>query len=160
MSGGKNESTRRAELEPLAGTDGKEETNGGNLNVPDEDAKEPALTNDALELAAETTCGRALDMGMVFSRIAAMIVGSEFPSTWAIAILISFERELETCVEAAITATEDADDEDDEVGAVDTKPAVRLLLVERGITMWIRVSPPYVQRQHLTRSESKCCKNH
>ena len=94
------------------------------------------MTYEALELTVVTTCGGALDTGAVFFRIAAMIVGSEFLNTWAIAVAIPFEREVDAAVEAAVTTTEVTDDEGDEVGAAETNPAVRLLLVESRGTMW------------------------
>ena len=47
----------------------------------------------------------------------------------------SLEREEDVPVEAAVTTTEAADDAGEDVEAVETVPAAKLLLVERGKTM-------------------------
>ena len=67
----------------MAGKEGKLATNGGNLNVPDEAAKEHATTMAGLELKLVIIGEGVLDTGAAFSRIAAMIVGNEFPMAWA-----------------------------------------------------------------------------
>lgn len=85
----------------------------------------------ALELTLVTT-NRVLDTGVELSRTAAMIVGSEFPRAVATAAAISSEREEEVPAE---TTTDVADDEGEELQAVETKPAARLLFVERGRTI-------------------------
>ena len=85
----------------------------------------------ALELTLVTTDG-ALDTGVELSQIAAMIVGSEFLRAVATAVAISSEREEEVSAE---TTTDAADNEGEEVQAVETKPASKLLLVERGRTI-------------------------
>ena len=115
----------------MAGTRGNIETNDGNLNVPDDAAKEPGTTIAALELTLETA-GGALDTGVELSRIAAIIVGSEFPRALATADAISSESEEDV---PAVTTTDAADDEGEEVQAVETKPAAKPLLVERGRTL-------------------------
>ena len=66
------------------------------------------------------------------SRIAAIIVGGEFPRAVAMADAISSESEEDV---PAVTTTDTADDEEEEEQAVETKPAAKLLLVERGRTM-------------------------
>ena len=76
----------------------------------------------ALELTLVTIDG-ALDTGVELSRIAAMIVGIEFPRAVATAVAISSEREEEVPAE---TTTDAADNEGEEVQVVKTKPATRL----------------------------------
>ena len=49
-----------------------------------------------------------------------MIDGSEFLNAWAMAATISLEREEDSSVEAAVTTTEAADDEGEDVEAVET----------------------------------------
>ena len=109
------------------------ETNAGNLNIPEGDAREPAVTIAGLELTPVTTGEGALDTGAVFSRIAEMIAGSEFSSTWAMVAAISFEREVDAAVEVAVTTCITGASEDGAVneGAVKNMPADKLLLVDR-----------------------------
>ena len=116
----------------MAGTGGKVETNAGNLNVPEEDAREPAVTIAGLELTLVTTGERALDTGEVLSRIAEMMAGREFSSAWAMAAAISFEKQVDAAVEAAVTLTGASEDGAVDEGAVKITPAGKLLLVERG----------------------------
>ena len=108
------------------------ETNAGNLNVPEEDAREPAVTIAGLELTLVTTGEGALDTGQVLSRIAEMMAGREFSSAWAMAAAISFEKEVDAAVEAAVTLTGASEDGAVDEGAVKITPADKLLLVERG----------------------------
>ena len=61
------------------------------------------------------------------SRIAALIVGSEFPRAVATGDAISSESEEDV---PAVTTTDTADDEGEEVQAFETKPAAKLLLVD------------------------------
>ena len=116
----------------MAGTGHKVETIAGNLNVPEGDAREPAVTIAGLELTHVTTGEGALDTGAVFSRIAEMMAGSEFSSSWAMAAAISFEREVDSAVKAAVTITGASEDGAVDEGAVKNTPADKLLLVERG----------------------------
>lgn len=67
----------------MAGKEGKVATNGSNLNVHDEAAREPVTTMAGLELKLVIIGERKLDRGAAFSRIIAMIVGNEFPTAWA-----------------------------------------------------------------------------
>ena len=76
----------------MAGMGENIKTNGGDLNIPDEDAIEPATTIAGLELILVTSGGEALETGAVFFPIAMMIGGSEFLNMWAMAGAISFER--------------------------------------------------------------------
>ena len=132
ITGEGNESTRQAELEPeIAGTGRKVETNDVNLNVREDAACETTTTIAALELTL-VTGGGALETDAELSRIATIIEGSEFP--WAVATAEAISSESEEDV-PAVTATDAEDDEGEEVQAVETKPATKLLLVERGRTM-------------------------
>ena len=131
----------------MAGTGGNVETNDGNLNVPDDAAKEPATTIAALELTLETASG-ALDTGAELSRIPAIIVGSEFPRPVAMANAISSESEEDV---PAVTTTDAADDEGEEVQAVQMKTAAKLLLVEHERTMTDSHRSRKNKRQHVHR---------
>ena len=113
----------------MAATDGNVETNAGNLNVPEGAAREPAATIHVaeLELAPVTTSEGALDTGAVFSHIAAIMVGSEFSSAWAMATAILLEREVDAPVEAAVTATGTSEDGAVDEGAGKIMPADKLL---------------------------------
>ena len=114
----------------MAGTRRKVEINDGNLNVPEDASWELATTNAAAEVTL-VIAGGALETGTELSRITAIMEGSEFPRAVAMADAISSEREEDVW---AVTATDAADDEGEEVQAVDTKPAAKLLLGERGRT--------------------------
>ena len=89
------------------------------------------MTIAALELTLKTA-GGVLDTGVELSGIATIIVGTEFPRAVTTANAISSESEEDV---PTITTTDAADDEGEEVQAVETKPAVNLLLAERGRTM-------------------------
>ena len=66
------------------------------------------------------------------SRIATIIVGSEFARAVTTVDAISSEREEDV---PAVTTTDAADDEGEKLQAVERKPAAKLLLVENGRTM-------------------------
>ena len=70
--------------------------------------------------------GEALDTGVELSRIATIIVGSEFPRAVTTADAMSSESEEDV---PTVTTTDAADDEGEEVQAVETKPAAKLLLL-------------------------------
>ena len=130
-----NAATGRDELEPvMAGKEGNVETNAGNLNVPDEAARELATTIAWPELTLAIT-GETLDIGAVFSRTAEMMAGSEFSRAWATATAISLEKDVADVEEAAVTTTGVADDDGAEEEEVKNRPAYMILKVERGWDM-------------------------
>ena len=135
ITGDVNAATGRDELEPvMAGTEGKVEMNAGNLNVPDEAARELATTIAWPESTLAKT-GETLDIGAVFSRTAEMMTGSEFSRAWATATAISLEKDVADVEEAAETTTGAADDGGATEEEGKNRPADRLLKVERGWDM-------------------------
>ena len=132
VNGDAKDSTGRAEFEPVAADmDGNVDTNEGNVNVPDEAAKEPATTIAGVEPTLDVTTEGALDTGAELSRIAAMMVGRELLNAWAIAHAMSLENDEDVPVEAAETTTLAAEEEGEEVHVEGITPADKLLYVER-----------------------------
>ena len=97
---------------------------------PTEDAaNEPATTIAELEQALVETTGGALQTGAVLSRIAVMMVGSEWLNAWAIADAISLEKDEAVPAGAAVTVVVAVEEVGDEVHVhvVAITPAVKLL---------------------------------
>ena len=128
INGEAKDSTGRAELEPVvADTDGKVDTNAGNVHVPEAAAIEPATTVAGVEQTLDVTTKGTLDTGAALSRIAAMMVGSELLNAWTIADAMSLENDEDVPAEAAETTTLAAEEEGEEVHVDGITPAEKLL---------------------------------
>ena len=128
VNGEAKDSTGRAELEPVvADTDGKVDTNAGNVHVPEAAAIEPATTVAGVEQTVDVTPEGTLDTGAALSRIAAMMVGRELLNAWAIADAMSLENDEDVPAEAAETTTLAAEEEGEEVHVDGITPADKLL---------------------------------
>ena len=128
VNGEAKDSTGRAELEPVvADTDGKVDTNAGNVHVPEAAAIEPATTIAGVEQTVDVTTEGTLDTGAALSRIATMMVGRELLNAWAIADAMSLENDEDVPAEAAETTTLAAEEEGEEVHVDGITPADKLL---------------------------------
>ena len=128
VNGEAKDSTGRAELEPVvADTDGKVDTNAGNVHVPEAAAIEPATTVAGVEQTLDVPTEGTLDTGAALSRIAAMMVGRELLNAWAIAEAMSLENDEDVPAEAAETTTLAAEEEVEEVHVDEITPADKLL---------------------------------
>ena len=128
VNGEAKDSTGRAELEPVvADTDGKVDTNAGNVHVPEAAAIEPATTVAGVEQTLDETTEGTLDTGAALSRIAAMMVGRELLNAWAIADAMSLENDEDVPAEAAETTTLAVEEEGEEVHVDGITPADKLL---------------------------------
>ena len=122
------DSTSRAKLEPVvADTDGKVDTNAGNVHVPEEAAIKPATTAAEVEQTLDKTTEGVLNTGAALSQITAMMVGRELLDTWAIADAMSLENDDDVPAEATETTTLAVEEEGEEVHVDRITPADKLL---------------------------------
>ena len=124
VNGDAKDSTGQAELESVvADTDGKVDTNAGNIHVPEEAVIEPATTVAGVEQRLDVTTEGAHDVGAALSQIAAMMIGRELLNAWA----MSLENDADVPAEGAKTTTLAAEEEGEEVHVDGITPADKLL---------------------------------
>ena len=111
----------------VADTDGKVDTNAGNVHVPEEAAIEPETTVAGVEQTLDVTTEGALDTGAALSRITAMMVGRVLLNAWAIADAMSLENDEDIPAKAAENTTLAAEEEGEEVHVDGITPADKLL---------------------------------